>query len=74
MSNIAKDKALHFAARIVKLKRFLNNEKREFHIADQVLRSGTSIGANIAEAECALSKKDFAAKIYIALKETSETL
>ena len=49
-------------------------KKREFVLSKQILRSGTSIGANLAEAECAISKKDFLSKIYIALKECSETL
>ena len=48
--------------------------KREFVLSKQILRSGTSIGANLAEAGCAISKKDFLSKIYIALKECSETL
>lgn len=47
--------------------------KKEFVMSKQILRSGTSIGANIAEAECAFSKKDFLAKMYIAFKECSET-
>ena len=49
-------------------------KKKEFVLSKQILRSGTSIGANLAEAECAISKKDFLSKIYIALKECSETL
>ena len=53
---------------------FLCNEKKEFVLSKQVLRSGTGIGANLAEAECAISRKDFLSKIYIALKECSETL
>ena len=53
---------------------YLCEEKREFVLSKQILRSGTSIGANLAEAECAISKKDFLSKIYIALKECSETL
>lgn len=47
---------------------------QEFVLSKQILRSGTSIGANIAESECAISKKDFLTKIYIALKECNETL
>ena len=46
---------------------------KDYTIAKQVLRSGTSIGANLAEAECAISRNDFASKVYIALKECSET-
>lgn len=48
-------------------------ERREFILSKQLLRCGTSIGANLAEAECAVSKKDFLAKVYIALKECAET-
>ena len=62
-----------FAVRAVKLARWLREEQKEFSLADQVLRSGTSIGANLAEAEYAISKKDFLAKTYIALKECAET-
>ena len=53
---------------------FLNEEKREYILSKQLLRSGTSIGANLAEAEYAFSRNDFLAKTYISLKETSETL
>ena len=63
------DKCMHFAVRIVNLCHFLTEEKHEFNISNQVFRSGTSIGANIAEAQCAISKKDFINKVYIALKE-----
>ena len=73
MEGAAKQKSKYFAIRIVKLYRFLTDEKREFVMAKQLLRSGTSIGANLAEAECAISKKDFLAKVYIALKECAET-
>ena len=69
-----KSKSKKFAVRAVKLYKYLCNEKREFVLSKQFLKSGTSIGANIAESECASSKKDFLAKIYIALKETNETL
>ena len=77
MSDFAKslqDKCMNFSVRIVNLARFLKSEKHEYNIADQIFRSGTSIGANIAEAECAISKKDFMAKVYIALKECNETI
>ena len=63
-----------FAVRIVRLYQYLCSEKKEFVLSRQLLRSGTSIGANLAESECAISKKDFLAKIYIALKECAETL
>ena len=49
-------------------------QKKEYILSNQILKSGTSIGANIAESECAFSKKDFLAKVYIALKECNETL
>ena len=67
-------KSMDFAVRIVELSRWLREEKKEFSIADQVLRSGTSIGANLAEAKYASSKKDFVSKCRISLKESSETL
>ena len=73
MNNIAKDKSEAFALRIVNLYKYLESECKEFVMSKQILRSGTSIGANLAEAECAVSRKDFIAKIYIALKECSET-
>ena len=63
-----------FATRIVNLCRFLDNERRGKHIIDQIMRSGMSIGANYAEAECAISDSDFLAKLYISLKECNETL
>lgn len=69
-----KYKSKKFAVRIVNLYKFLCDEKKEFVLSKQILRSGTSIGANMAEAECAISRKDFLAKIYIALKECAETL
>ena len=72
--NTVKIKSKKFAIRIVKLYKYLCNEKHEFVLSKQLLRSGTSIGANIAESECAISKKDFVSKIYIALKECVETI
>lgn len=68
-----KYKSKRFAIRIVNLYKYLVDEKKEFVMSKQVLRSGTSIGANLAESECAISEKDFLAKVYIALKECSET-
>lgn len=73
MEGVAKQKSKLLAIRIVKLYQYLRNEKREYVISKQLLRSGTSIGANLAEAECAISRKDFLAKVYIALKESAET-
>ena len=72
--NTVKYKSKKFAIRIVKLYKFLYDVKQEFVMSKQLLRCGTSIGANIAEAECAISKKDFANKMHIAYKECSETL
>ena len=69
-----KYKSKKFAVRIVKLYKYLCVEKKEYVLSKQLLRSGTSIGANIAESECAISEKDFLSKIYIALKESVETI
>ena len=69
-----KEKSMAFAVRAVKLAKWLREEKKEFALADQILRSGTSIGANLAEAHHAASRKDFLAKCNISLKECSETL
>ena len=67
------DKAYVFAIRIVRAYQYLNSEKREFVLSKQLLKSGTSIGANVAEANGAISKSDFSAKISIAYKECLET-
>ena len=72
--SITYHKALAFAKRIVNLSKYLHSEYQEYVLSKQVLRSGTSIGANIAEARCGYSRKDFASKVYIALKECAETL
>ncbi len=66
--------SLRFAIRVVKLVKFLRSEKKEYTMSDQLLRSGTSIGANISEAEYSIRKNDFTAKIYISYKECGETL
>ena len=68
-----KTKSVKFSIRIIKLYKYLEETKREYIMSKQVLRSGTSIGANIHEAYFGSSKKDFAAKMQIALKEASET-
>ena len=68
---LAKSKA--FALRMVRLYRYLCDEKHEYVLSKQIVRSGTSIGANITEAEYGVSKNDFYAKMYIALKECAET-
>ena len=74
MSNsILGEKSFKFAVRIVNLYKFLQ-EKREFVLSQQVLRSGTSIGANICEALEAQSDKDFISKMGISLKESAETI
>ncbi len=70
--NVVRDKSFDFALRIIELRKLLE-EKREFVIARQIMRSGTSIGANIREAEYAVSKADFINKLSIALKEANET-
>ena len=72
-SNIVKDKAERFAVRIVKCSRYIRDKQREYSLADQLLRSGTSIGANLSEAEFAQSKADFITKLSISLKEAAET-
>lgn len=71
--NIIITKSFNFAIRMVKLYQFLASEKKEFILSKQILRCGTSIGANIEEAEGGFSKKDFAAKMGIAYKEARET-
>lgn len=71
---IYKDKLLKFAVRIVKLKNYLNTQKHEYNIADQIQRSGTSIGANHREAIAAESDVDFVHKLAVAQKECNETL
>lgn len=71
--NIVVDKSFDFALRTVRLYKRLCEEKKEFVLSKQVLKSGTSIGANIREAERTQSKKDFIARMTIALKEADET-
>ena len=71
--NILLTKSLHFAARIVKLHRYLLKEKHESTISRQIIRSATSIGANANEAVYGISKADFISKLHISLKETAET-
>ena len=73
MENIIEKKSFDFAIRIVRLYKYLCDKKKEFVLSKQLLRSGTSIGANVAEAQQAQSKADFISKISIALKETTET-
>ena len=71
--NVVQEKSYAFALRIIKLYKYLKNNKNEYDLSRQILRSGTSIGANIEEAIGAQSKKDFISKISIAYKETRET-
>jgi four helix bundle protein len=71
--NIIKTKSFNFALRIVKLYQFLNQEKREYVLSKQLLRSGTSVGALVREAEQAESKLDFIHKLAIAQKEANES-
>ena len=71
--NILREKSYDFALRTVKLSRYLAEEKQEFVLSKQVLRSGTSIGANIEEAGQAQSKVDFIHKLSISQKESFET-
>jgi len=72
--NVIKNKSFQFAIRIVKLYQFLCNEKKEFILSKQLLRSGTSIGAMVREAEHSESKADFIHKLAIAQKEINETI
>ena len=72
--NIIVDKTRAFSKRIVYLGKYLTEEKRKFILSKQVVRSGTSIGANVFEAQNGQSKNDFASKMNIALKEATETM
>lgn len=73
MDNLIEEKCFDFSLKIISLSRNLNDEKKEYVIAKQLLRSGTSIGANVAEAQYAQSEADFISKNSIALKEAAET-
>ena len=73
-NSILKTRSMAFAQRVVGLYQFLTREKQEYVMSKQLLRSGTSIGANIAEAIYGSSRKDFVAKLSIAEKESAETL
>ena len=66
-------KSFAFSVRIVNLNKYLSQEKKEYVISKQIYKSGTSIGANVAEAQRAQSTADFVAKMKIALKEANET-
>ena len=71
--SILKTKSYQFAIRMVRLAQFLQQEKKEFVLYEQLLRSGTAIGALVREAEFGQSRADFAHKMSIALKEANET-
>ena len=73
MNSNIEHKSFLFSVRIVKLARYLQEEKKEYILSKQLIRSGTSIGANIVEAQQAQSRADFTSKLSIALKEASET-
>ncbi len=71
--NILKNKSYSFAIRIVNLYKYLKDEKKEYVLSKQILRSGTAIGALVSESEYAQSKADFVNKLSVALKETNES-
>ncbi|MBQ7897591.1 MAG: four helix bundle protein [Clostridia bacterium] len=71
--NVISTKSFDFAVRIVNLYRHLTNEKKEFILSKQLLRCGTSIGANVSEAQKGQSTADFNSKMYVSLKEANET-
>ena len=73
VENVVETKSFQFAVRIVKLNRYLCENMQAYTLAKQLLRSGTSIGANVCEAQQAQSRADFISKLSIALKEAVET-
>lgn len=73
MEQSIEDKSFQFAVRIVKLCRYLEETKKEYVLSKQIMRSGTAIGANVAESQQAQSRADFISKMSIALKEAVET-
>lgn len=73
VENVIEHKSFEFAARVVRLYQYLTTHKHEFVMSKQLLRSGTSIGANVSEAQKGQSKADFNMKMNIALKEANET-
>jgi len=72
-NNLIVEKSYHFSLMVIELYKFLTQQKKEYILSKQLLRCGTSIGANINEAQAAVSKKDFIAKISIASKEARES-
>ena len=73
MSGAIQEESFAFAVRIVRLYKYMRTSKQEYIMTKQLLRSGTSIGANVAEAQQAQSRADFINKLNIALKEAYET-
>ena len=73
VDNLIEKKSFAFAVRIVKLYKLICEDRKEYTLSKQLLRSGTSIGANVSEAEMGQSRADFYAKLFIALKEANET-
>ena len=73
MAYILRDKSFEFALRIIRLYKHLTEDKKEFVLSKQILKSGTSIGANVREGKNAQSNSDFISKYSIALKEADET-
>jgi four helix bundle protein len=71
--SILSDKSYKFAIRIVKVNEYLTKEKKEYTLSNQLLRSGTAVGALVAEAQYAQSKADFINKMYVSLKEANES-
>lgn len=72
-NNLLAELSKNFGLRIIKLHKFLREERQEYVISHQVYKSGTSVGANIAESKYAQTKPDFISKLSIALKEAGET-
>ena len=73
MANVVEEKSFQLAIRTIRLYQYLRSKKKEFVLSKQLLRSGTSVGANVAEAQQAQSRADSLSKINIALKEAAET-
>ena len=71
--NLIKDKSYDFALRIIKLYKFLTEKKKEYVLSKQILRCGTSIGANVEESIGGVTKKEFVSKLFIAYREARET-
>ena len=72
-SNVVREKSKAFAIRTIRFVRYLQTEKKDFVLSNQILRSGTSIGANVRESKNAQSTADFINKLSVALKEADET-